>query len=227
MYPGAYQPLQQLSLLLADLLDHAYSEEAATSRGLVDAMFAFYQVDEGIVRYYQEGSDDTYQAHFMAGPSAAPSFLRRPYQKRNLSPAGRNAWMMLVNARRRALTQIGQDPHVLWPTGLTRRRSSKSEPGSQSTSAARCVCGGLNDLADETDNTAGNENVARRTVQRSEAPLPSTTQSAAPSTGVSHIHDGAMEEVEMSFSPPQNLPPETMAFDWHEWDAALSSSLGQ
>ncbi|EXJ71409.1 uncharacterized protein A1O5_05216 [Cladophialophora psammophila CBS 110553] len=91
MYPGTYQPLQAVSLLLADLLQHPYSDDAALSRGLIDAIFELYQVDEGIV-----------------SQSDPP--------RRQLSPSGRDAWTMLVRTRRKALEQVGMDYHVLFPS---------------------------------------------------------------------------------------------------------------
>ncbi|KIX95318.1 uncharacterized protein Z520_08835 [Fonsecaea multimorphosa CBS 102226] len=91
MYPGTYQPLQAVSLLLADLLQHPYSDDAALSRGLIDAIFELYQVDEGIV-----------------SQSDPP--------RRQLSPSGRDAWTMLVRTRRKALELVGMDFHVLFPS---------------------------------------------------------------------------------------------------------------
>lgn len=91
MYPGTYQPLSSMSLLLADLLMYPHSEEAATSQGLVDAIFDLYQVDQGMV----SGSDPP---------------------RRRLSPTGREAWSMLGRVRKRALEQKDQDPHVVLPS---------------------------------------------------------------------------------------------------------------
>ncbi|KAK4948637.1 hypothetical protein LTR10_012641 [Elasticomyces elasticus] len=93
MYPGTYQPLQAVSLLLADLLQHPYSDDASLSRGLIDAIFELYQVDEGIV-----------------SQNDPPT--------RQLSPSGRDAWAMLVRTRRRALEQTGVDHHVLYPSSV-------------------------------------------------------------------------------------------------------------
>lgn len=101
MYPGTYQPLQAVSLLLADLLQHPYSDHASLSRGLIDAVFELYQIDEGIV-----SRDD-------------PPI-------RQLSPSGKDAWLMLVRTRRKALEQIGVDHHVLYPSVV---------------SSDTCVCG--------------------------------------------------------------------------------------
>ena len=93
MYPGTYQPLQATSLLLADLLQYPYSDEASSSRGLVDAIFSLYEVDEGIVS-------------------------QNDPPRRRLSPSGREAWSMLVQTRNKALEQMGEDHHVLLPSHL-------------------------------------------------------------------------------------------------------------
>lgn len=91
MYPGTYQPLQAVSLLLADLLQQPHSDDAELSRGLIDAIFELYQVDEGIVS-------------------------QNDPPRRQLSPSGRDAWTMLARTRQRALQQIGIDHHVLFPS---------------------------------------------------------------------------------------------------------------
>jgi len=101
MYPGTYQPLQAVSLLLADLLQHPYSDHASLSRGLIDAVFELYQIDEGIV-----SRDDP--------------------PTRQLSPSGKDAWLMLARMRRKALEQIGVDHHVLYPSVV---------------SSDTCICG--------------------------------------------------------------------------------------
>ncbi|EXJ59211.1 hypothetical protein A1O7_06643 [Cladophialophora yegresii CBS 114405] len=93
MYPGTYQPLQAVSLLLADLLQHPHSDDATLSRGLIDAIFELYQVDEGIVSEHHP-------------------------PKRQLSPSGREAWTMLVRTRQRTLQQVGMDHHVLFPSSI-------------------------------------------------------------------------------------------------------------
>jgi hypothetical protein len=91
IYPGTYQPLQAMSLLLADLLNYPHSDEASTSQGLVDAIFELYQVDHG-----------------MLTDSDPP--------RRKLSPSGREAWSMLSRLRSKALKQMDQDPHVVLPS---------------------------------------------------------------------------------------------------------------
>ncbi|KIW09949.1 hypothetical protein PV08_11725 [Exophiala spinifera] len=102
MYPGTYQPLQAVATLLADLLQHPHSDHAPLSRGLIDAVFELYRVDEGIVS-------------------------REEPPQRQLSPAGKDAWTMLLRARRKALAQIGADHHVLHP--------------SPTISSNSCICG--------------------------------------------------------------------------------------
>ncbi|KAJ9494340.1 hypothetical protein H2202_010123 [Exophiala xenobiotica] len=67
------------------------NDDASLSRGLIDAIFEFYQVDEGIV---SQGEPP----------------------RRQLSPSGKDAWTMLVRTRRKALEQIGVDHHVLYPS---------------------------------------------------------------------------------------------------------------
>lgn len=91
MYPGTYQPLQAVSLLLADILQHSYSDDASLSRGLIDAIFELYQVDEGIVSQNEP-------------------------PRRRLSPSGKDAWTLLARTRRKALERIGVDHHVLYPS---------------------------------------------------------------------------------------------------------------
>lgn len=93
MYPGTYQPFQALSLLLADLLQHPHSDEASLSRGIVDATFYLYQVDEGVI-----------------------SQIDPP--RRQLSSSGRSAWSMLARTRKKALEIIGEDHHVLLPSQM-------------------------------------------------------------------------------------------------------------
>ena len=93
MYPGTYQPLQAVSLLLADLLRRPHSDEAGLSRGLIDATFQMYQVGEGIVS----------QSH---------------PPRRQLSSSGKYAWSILVRTRKKALDLIGQDHHVLLPSHM-------------------------------------------------------------------------------------------------------------
>lgn len=94
MYPGTYQPLQAMALLLADLLSFPHSDEAPTTQGLVDAIFDLYQIDQGMIT----GTDPP---------------------RRKLSLLGKEAWSMLGRIRKRALEQMDQDPHVVLPSSMS------------------------------------------------------------------------------------------------------------
>lgn len=104
MYSGTYQPLQAVSLLVADLLQRPRSDDSELSRGIIDRVFEMYDVDHGIVNH-----DDPV--------------------RRDLSAQGKNAWIMLVRARRKALESIGEDYHLLLP-------SMENE-----TLSDACICG--------------------------------------------------------------------------------------
>lgn len=95
MYPGTYQPLQAVSLLIADLLKRPHSNEAESSRGFIDRVFEMYSIDHGIVG--QTGS----------------------FMKRSLSTEGRSTWRILARARRKALDMVGEDAHILIPNPVT------------------------------------------------------------------------------------------------------------
>lgn len=175
MYPGTYQPLQAISLLLADLLQHPWSDEATLSRGLVDAIFEMYQVDEGIVS------------------STDPP-------RRRLSASGKDAWSMLARTRKKALEQVGQDPHVLFPQRLA--------------SSDLCLCGeriaGRNPHADGGNGQRHSRSSHGQFAGAAATPL--TTYSLpngehAPMTAHNDLIDG-------------------VDFDWQEWDASLGLSIG-
>lgn len=93
MYPGTYQPLEMVSLLLADLLSFPQSEEAATSAGLVDAIFQLYQSS----RVVTEASNPL---------------------RGKLSPSRREVWSSLVHMRKKALERMDQDPCALRPCSM-------------------------------------------------------------------------------------------------------------
>lgn len=123
MYPGTYQPLQALSILLADLIESPHSDHALESRGLVDATFELYEVDEGIVNHYDNNG-------------------------RKLSPYGREAWSLLLRTRRKALEQVGKDPHVLLPGTLSM--------------ADECICGEESSLQGDIMQEASSVHTAHR-----------------------------------------------------------------
>lgn len=90
MYPGTYQPLQPLALLVADLLQRPWSDHFVTSRGIIDEVFERYSVDHGIVNQVDP-------------------------VRRDLPAAHKGAWTVLARARRKALELSGEDPHILLP----------------------------------------------------------------------------------------------------------------
>ena len=218
-------------------------------------MFAFYRVDEGIVRYEQTTAGDAPNDFGCANS-------HRRFRKRNLNPAGRNAWLMLIGARRKALEQIGQNPHVLWPTGLTRTKSILQEA---------CICGGM-EHPGRGPKESGSERVgdSQRSLgvvdQQKSPPLSGTTAGNETSGGREQCsgaeEEGGEDDVEeepeevedeeddqlsravddfdtaFSPAPPPPLPNvnampmatgvnAAMGFDWNEWDSAFGSSLGQ
>lgn len=89
MYPGMYQPLQATAIILADLIKNPTTEEAQHSRTLVDRLFS------------------------LIGPDGFGWQTEKP-SKRNLSPAGREAWQMLRKLRRQAWKAAGLDPEFVW-----------------------------------------------------------------------------------------------------------------
>ena len=91
MYPGNYQPLQALSVLLADVLEKPTSIEAPTSRCLIDNIFSLLGQDGGVVAE-RDGE----------------------LQQRPLSVSGKDAWTMLWQLRHRAWERMKADPSVLW-----------------------------------------------------------------------------------------------------------------
>ena len=95
LYPGNYQPLQAITLLLVDLIERPTSIEAPTSRHLVDRVFSLLDHEQGVV-VERNGHR----------------------QRRRLSGSGRESWVMLLRLRRRAWTGMRLDPNVLWACKL-------------------------------------------------------------------------------------------------------------
>lgn len=89
MYPGMYQPLQATAIILADLIKNPTTDEAQHSRTLVDRLFS------------------------LIGPDGF-GWHKEEQSKRNLSPAGREAWEMLRKLRRQAWKRAGLDPDFVW-----------------------------------------------------------------------------------------------------------------
>ena len=171
MYPGIYQPLQAVSLVLADLLRQPHSDNASMSQGLIDTIFELYQVDEGIV-------------------------TKRDPPSRRLSPSGRDAWMMLVSTRRKALEQIGADHHVLMPSAVV---SSNS-----------CICGERISGSNESDQ-------GRQQPPSREYLSPMYQHVPVPRYEMNEGRSGLT---------PETPSLGNVKFDWCEWDQALGLSVG-
>jgi hypothetical protein len=88
-YPGMYQPLQATAIILADLIKNPNTDEALRSRTVVDRLFS------------------------LIGPDGFGS-QTDPRSKRNLSPAGQEAWQMLRSLRKQAWRAAGLDPDFVW-----------------------------------------------------------------------------------------------------------------
>lgn len=107
MYPGNYQPLQAVAALLTDILEQPSSNEASTSRQLIDKVFSLLGDDSGVVAE-QNGR----------------------MQQRRLSQSGKQAWTMLSHLRRRAWRSMGVDPAVLWTSARSPMHSSSDNQSS-------------------------------------------------------------------------------------------------
>jgi hypothetical protein len=92
LYPRIFQPLQALSVLIAELFSDPFGEHALHCRAMVDSVLRLYQVDEGVMGIGLE--DD----------------------RRELSVVGRETWDYILRARANALRKAGKDPHVLVPS---------------------------------------------------------------------------------------------------------------
>ena len=101
-----YQPLQATAIILADLIKNPTTEEAQHSRKLVDRLFS------------------------LIGPDGFGSHMEKQ-PKRNLSPAGREAWEMLRKLRRQAWTRAGLDPDFVWTDSNLIKKDSNAETSPQ------------------------------------------------------------------------------------------------
>lgn len=214
MYPGTYQPLQPLSLILADLIEKPESEEVDTSIGLVDAMFALYQVGEGVTN---PGT--------LPGPSS--SRTRSNVRRRNLSPAGQEAWSFLVSARRKALLQLGQDPHVLLPVSVDWTTFSQQA----------CVCGGI--MAPQSNTTSALQLPSQQLqIQASEPPISELPAQGQEQQQQDFLSDTLLPQgmanqtipnefaTDLTQWPDAMLPSGGMVFDWDQWDTVLGGAIG-
>jgi hypothetical protein len=92
VYPGNYQPLQAVAVLLADLADDSVSPEASISRVLIDRVFSLLGP---------------------AGSGVVAHHYGRPLQRR-LSTSSQEVWTMLRRLRRRVWKEMKIDPTLTW-----------------------------------------------------------------------------------------------------------------
>lgn len=174
MYPGTYQPLQALSLLIADLLLRPRSDSAETSRGIVDRVFEMYSIDHGIVN-------------------------QNDPLKRNLSPGGKGAWLKLAQARRKALEQIGEEPHLLLP--------------SNDQDISKCLCGQSIDI--QGDEPLDMDVETHSTTGASQRPQQVNVQNTNPCS--------VPESEQQNFEDPFMG---SAGFDWQGFDAIAGPASG-
>lgn len=91
LYPGMYQALHPIAIILADLWNRPHSSEATTSRLLMDRVFSLLGPDGGVVTATDNSST-----------------------RRHLSTGGKKAWSVLYKMKRNAWVKAGLDPDVIW-----------------------------------------------------------------------------------------------------------------
>jgi hypothetical protein len=96
LYPGAYQPLQPVAVLLVDLSDHPTSREAAESRALIDRTFSLLGPNGRITN--RSGVEE-----------AAWQTCQMPS-----STGARQVWVVLEKLRSKVWQELGIDPSFLW-----------------------------------------------------------------------------------------------------------------
>ncbi|KZF22418.1 hypothetical protein L228DRAFT_201510, partial [Xylona heveae TC161] len=94
LYPGAYQPLQPVAVLLIDLFHNPHSTEAQKSRRLLERTFSLLG---------PEGRITNGTSHVACWP-----------EQRHASAGAKQAWMRLERLRSRVWQKLGLDSSVLW-----------------------------------------------------------------------------------------------------------------
>jgi hypothetical protein len=94
LYPGNYQPLQSVSVLLVDLFNHPSAAETVESRRLLDSAFALIGPDGRVSASGCEGS--TYTSH-------------------------QDVWQRLENLRRKVWAKLGLDYSMHWGQSFDRK----------------------------------------------------------------------------------------------------------
>ena len=111
LYPGAYQPLQPVAVLLIDLLNNPQSGEALKSRVLLEKTFSLLGPEGRITN----------------GTLSASCWPDQRYA----SVGAKQAWMRLEKLRSKVWQKLGLDHNVLWM-----RTIRKSVPQSESAGSA-------------------------------------------------------------------------------------------
>jgi hypothetical protein len=94
LYPGAYQPLQPVAVLLIDLLNNPQSSEASKSRALLEKTFSLLGPEGRITNGTLNVTSWSDQRHASAG--------------------AKQAWMRLEKLRSKVWQKLGLDHSVLW-----------------------------------------------------------------------------------------------------------------
>lgn len=109
LYPGAYQPLQPVAVLLIDLLSNPQSDESPKSRALLEK--AFSMLGPG--------------GHRMTNGSLPANWS----EQRHASRGAKQAWMRLEKLRSKVWQKLGLDHNVLWMRSIGASTAQSKSPG--------------------------------------------------------------------------------------------------
>lgn len=112
LYPGAYQPLQPVAVLLIDLLNNPQSEESSKSRSLLEKTFSMLGPEGRLT-------------NGALGVTCWPD-------RRYASSGARQAWMRLEKLRSKVWQKLGLDHNVLWMRSINTNGSQSRSPGTPS-----------------------------------------------------------------------------------------------
>lgn len=109
LYPGAYQPLQPVAVLLIDLLNNPQSEESSKSRALLEKTFSMLGPEGRIT-------------NGALGVNCWPD-------QRYASSGSKQAWMRLEKLRSKVWQKLGLDHNVLWMRSISASGRQSRSPG--------------------------------------------------------------------------------------------------